>query len=208
MDVRYDFISEFGAEDGSRFLLLLERRPKWLLLLLYLRKKVRLSIKEAMELLGLSHTSLKKAIRYLSGRPDMDAKRSFIASTIYRPLISIEMLSYNEKFIILTEYGREFADKIIWFLKKIALNYGRIDVENELGIPLIEVRKYIRRKLGGLGVTDYDAYDERIIDWQRLVRRLSVKHPLLLRIMNTEVIDAIPVELWTPSKKYILYVVL
>jgi hypothetical protein len=207
MSTPIDFLSELGAEDGSRFMLLLERRPKWLLLLLHLRKRVRMSIREAMSTLKLRHESLRKALRYLTGIPDENAKKPFIASTRRHPLVSVEMLSYNEKFIVLTEYGWEFTNKVVRVLKKIALRYGRVDVESELGIPRIVMYQVLRRTFLDYGIEMKEEYEERIVDWQKLIRNLSVIYPLLVRIMEPEILEAIPVKVETTSGSYILYVI-
>lgn len=203
-----DFIAELGTENASRFILLLEKKPKWLLLVLYLRKKIRLSIREATRLLGIPYSSLKNAIRYLTGRPDREARRQFIATTLFRPLVAVEMLSYREKFLVLTEHGGEFADQVIRLLKRIALKYGRVNIEDELGIPKIEMMKYVAKVLRRHGITDYRGYEERIIDWNKLTRNLLSIYPLLLRVMNTEVIDAVPFEIEISGRKHILYVIL
>ena len=198
-----DIIRELGAEDGSRFVLLLEHRPKWLRLVLLLRWRVRLSIREAMRILKMRHASLKNAIRYLAGSPE-PGPRSFIASTLRHPLVAVEMLSYNEKFIVLTEYGREFADKVIRLLRRIALNYGAVDVEEELGVSRIELAEYIASKLD---MANSEEYVSRLVNWHKLVERLSREQPRLVDVMDPELIGAIPVEVETTSGRYILYLV-
>jgi len=201
-----DYLDELGAEDGSRFYILLESRPKWIKLLLLLRKRYRLSTREAMVALGLKHESLKRAIRYLAGLPDEKSLRPFVSTTRAKPLIHVEMISYNERYLILTEYGKEFADKIVRFLKKVALKYGSVRLD-ELGISVVEAESLIRRKLRDYGLRDVGSVGGNVIDWQKLQRLLALTNPLLLRVMDPNLLGFIPVEIETQSRKYLFYFV-
>jgi len=201
-----DYLEELGTEDGSKFYIMLENRPKWIKLLLLLRRRVRLSTREALKALNMKHDSLKRAIRYLAGLPDEKSSKMFVSTTRVKPLIHVEMISYNERYLILTEYGKEFVDKIVRFLKKVALRYGSLRLE-ELGISVIEAESLIRRKLAEYGVKDVKSIEDRIIDWQKLQRSLMLSNPMLLRIMEPTLLGFVPIEIETPSKKYLLYFV-
>lgn len=204
---KIDYLEELGAEDGSKFLIIAELRPKWMLLLLLLRKHVRLSVKTTMKMLGMSYSQLKRAIRYLSGVPDEKATRPFISTTRVKPLIYVEMISYNEKYLMLTEYGKEFVDKVLRFLKKISIMYGRAEPE-ELGISKVEFEATVRKKLVEIGVKDVEPYVSRVIDLRKLTRNLALVQPILLRILDPIVLGYIPVEIETASKtRVILYAV-
>jgi len=201
-----DFLDELGAEDGSRFYILLESRPRWIKLLLLLRRRVRLSTREALKELGMKYDSLRRAVRYLAGIPDERSKRIFISTTRAKPLIYVEMISYNEKYLILTEYGKEFADKVLRLLTKAALKYGSVRLE-DLGISTVEAESLIRRKLLEYGLKDVKNVEDRIISWQKLQKTLTLTNPLLLRVMEPGLLGFIPIDIETPTKKYSLYFV-
>jgi len=201
-----DYLEELGAEDGSRFYILLENRPKWIKLLLLLRRRVRLSVREALKALNMKHDSLKRAIRYLAGLPDEKSTKVFISSTRTKPLIHVEMISYNERYLVLTEYGKEFVDKVVRFLKKVALKYGSVKLE-DLGISVVEAESLIRKKLAEQGLRDVRNIEGRIIDWQKLQKALMLSNPLLLRVMEPPLLGFVQIEIETPSRKYSLYFV-
>jgi len=201
-----DYLEELGAEDGSRFCILLERRPKWIKLLLLLRRRYRLSIREAVKLLSMKHESLKRAIRYLAGLPDEKQYRPFISTTRVKPLIHVEMISYNEKYLVLTEYGKEFADKVAELLKKLALRYGSVRLE-DLGISPVEAESVIRRKLLSYGIRNVESAGDRLVDWQKLYKTLVLLNPLILRVLEPDLLGFIPVEIETPGRKLTLYYV-
>lgn len=204
--MRFDPVAEMGVVDGSRFKLLLERRPKWLLLLLYLRKRVMLGVREAQRLLGVKYGCLRSAIRYLAGVPEPGQTPP--PSTIHRPLVSVETLSPREKYIVLTEYGREFAEKATRLLKKIVLACGGVDVERELGVARVEVEERLRETLARHNLKPHRSLEDRIVDWERVVHSLTLTHPTLLKVLNTEVVDAVPFTVETPRGTRTLYVIL
>ena len=204
---KIDYLEELGAEDGSRFMLLAERKPKWILLLLLLRKHVRLSMRAARKMLSMNYNQLRKAVRYLSGMPDEKATRPFISTTRAKPLINVEMISYNEKYLVLTEYGKEFADKVILFLKRVALMYGRVSPE-DLGISRAEFEVVVARRLAEQGIKDVKTYIDRVVDWGKLARNLALTQPILLRVMDPGALGFIPIEIETASRtRYTLYLV-
>lgn len=201
-----DYLKMFGVKDGSRFVLLLEKRPKWLLLLLHLRKSVRLSFKEARNILKMDHSSLLRAIQYLGGISIKSRKREvgYITSMTSDPLIAVEALSYKEKYIVLTEYGRSFTDKIVDYLKDVVLTYGKVDVEKDLRLSWIEVVKVLQRSLPPN--VKPDDFLEKLVSIDKVVSKLANDSPRLLYILKPELIGLEPVEIITPMKKFRLFV--
>ena len=201
-----DYVALFGAKDGSRFAILLERRPKWLLLILYLRKYTRLSFKEARRLLNVDYSGLAKAVRYLACINPRDARRpGHAVSPVGDPFIAVEVLSQREKYLVLTEYGRSFAEKVIDYLKYVAVTHGYVDVEERLGVAKLFLFTELKRRLPEV---DVEKYERRVISLEELVSKLSVVNPRLIPLIKPEVIDAVPVEIVTPRRTYVLYVVL
>lgn len=200
-----DYIELFGAKDGSKFAILIERRPKWLLLVLYLRKRYKMSFREAMTILKMNYHRFIRALRYLAGVSFNKKQVGYVTSLTSEPLVAIEALSYNEKYVVLTESGRRFAEKVISYLKSVALEYGKVDVEDELGIPKIAVMTELRKSLPTIKA---EKYEDRIVSFDKLVANLSMVNPRLLAVIKPEVIDAYPIEIRTPSKKHVLYVIL
>jgi len=197
-----DFVGELGAEHGALFALLLERRPRWLLLLLYLRRRPGLTLREAQRLLGMRHGSLRRALRYLAGQPEPGSGRELLASTVGRPLVAVEMLGYGEKLLVLTERGREFADRVLELLRRVALELGRVDVEAELGVSRQEVERYAASAL-----RQPSGAADRVVDWQRLSEALPRLHPNLPAVLTPETLGAVPIEVETPSGRRTLYII-
>jgi len=201
-----DYIKVFGAKDGSRFAILLEREPKLLLLILYLRKRIRLSFGEVRKLLNVDYSWLAKAIRYLAGLDPKDTRRpGYVVSPVGEPFIAVEVLSRKEKYLVLTEYGRSFAEKVVDYLKHVAVSYGYVDVEKKLGVAKIFLLTELKKKLPEV---DVEKYEKRVISLEELISRLSVANPRLIPLMKPEIIDAVPIEIVTPRRTHVLYVVL
>lgn len=204
--VTIDYIKALGTKDGARFALLLEQRPKWLLLILYLRKYGKLSFGEVRKLLNLDYRAFTLAISYLAGLRPEDLKRTgYLTSPVGDPFIAVEVLTQREKYLVLTEYGRSFAEKVVDYLKYIAVKYGYVDVEKKFGVARIALLTELKKRFPEL---DVEKYEKRVISFEELISKLSTVDPQLITIMKAEVIDAIPVELVTPRKTYTLYLVL
>lgn len=177
----------FGPEDHALFVVLLEKRPKWILLLVHLYNKTVLNMSSAARDVGLKYESLKRAVRYLAG---VSAGRSGIpvSSTSIRPFIRVEEISKRDKFLMLTERGESFAESVINFVNEVVREYGRTDITRQ-GMSPTTVRAAIASKLKsrGFNIEDYDV--NTIILEDELLKRISVSAPLLLSIIKPEAYD-------------------
>lgn len=200
-------IKVMGTENAAKFIILAERRVKWLLLLLYLNRNLRLSIRQAMRLTGMSYDSLRHALRYLGGIPDPRTRRlgrrSLITSNTVEPLVSLEELSPNEKYIVLTQHGRRFVESIRNFIVYVALRYGTVDVRRDYAVTEASVIKQITEQ----GFEDPYKVLHRLVSWER-VRYFFVKRfPSALPILKPELYGFIEVRLRVGNTKIELYYV-
>lgn len=174
----------FGPEEHALFIILLEKRPKWILLLVYLYNKTVMNMSTAARSVGLKYESLKRAIRYLSG---VSAGRSGIpvSTTSIRPFIRLEEISKRDKFLMLTERGESFAESVIVFVNEVVRMYGRSDITKH-GISPSVVKAAIASKLKsrGLSIEDYDV--DTIVLEDEFIRRITASTPTLLSIVNPE----------------------
>lgn len=203
------YVKYLGVEDGTIFSILLEERPKWLVLVMLLRKKIKMKLREAKELTGMRHEQLRRAIGYLSGVNIKAGEKILSTSTRARPLIFVEELSARIKILGLTKYGAEFAEKVHRMLIDMASKLGAVNVEKDLGISSVMLRSLVEEKLEELGIRDVDPDSVIIIDLDRFLSRMAMYDPYLYRVIEyTEILDAVPIEIPTPAKKHVLYMLI
>ncbi|MEM1560158.1 MAG: hypothetical protein QXK24_00900 [Ignisphaera sp.] len=207
-----DYTTIFGIKEGIVVRMLIENRPKWLLLILYLRKFGAMTLSEIMSRLNIHYGSIKNAIKYLAG---VDLKTSTqITSHItplgVEPLLYVIRIPTKKKIVTLTDYGLQFSNKIVDYLKDIAIKLGSIDVEAKYGIPKIILLNELKQRFPNI---DKINLLTRLVSFDELIVKLAKTKPELVSLMRPELIDAIPIELEVAvdsrtSRKIYLYLVL
>lgn len=107
-------MSEGSVEDTHRVLYVLQHRPKWVLLLISLKRFGPLSRYRAMELLGISKGSLRSAIAFFS--------------TLAPPAVKTMKISKVEEAIILTDYGDRLATLGLRLVSAEVLKHARASI--------------------------------------------------------------------------------
>lgn len=201
-DINYLYMSVLGAREGMIVRTLVEERPKWVLLLLYLRKLGILGVSEAKRIVRISYDSLRSALKYLGG---VELGRNFspIAPAVtpigLEPAVKVIRTPGNRKMITLTEYGLGLASKVVDLLKRIALGYGAVDVERKYGIPRVIVMSEISSRFPG---GNPEILASKVVSLDELVINLSKSYPHALPLVRMDLIDAVPIELDIAVDRY------
>ncbi|MEM4583994.1 MAG: hypothetical protein QXV28_07000 [Ignisphaera sp.] len=174
--------------------MLIEDRPKWLLLVLYLRKLGAMTLSEAMSKVNIHYNSLKNAIKYLGG-VDIKSDTSPIISATplgIEPLIYVIRMPVRRKIIALTEYGIQFANRVVNYLKDVAIRMGGVDVESRYGIPKVVLLSELKRMFPD---ADQTKLMTRFVSFEELAIKLVKVKPELVMLMRPDLIDGVPIEL-------------
>lgn len=209
-----DYTSVFGQKEGLVVRTLIEERPKWVVLLLQLRKSGTMSVSEVKNAVKLSYRSLKTAVYYLGG---VNLGKGASATTVphitplgVSPIVSVIRIPGNKKYVTLTDYGEKFTARIVNYLKDVALRLGAVDVESEYGIPRVTLMSELSSKFPNV---DQGMLMSRFVSFESLAVALARTRPSLLAVMRPDLIDAIPVELEIAvdrrtTKRLLLYLLL
>ncbi|MEM1694359.1 MAG: hypothetical protein QXL19_08875 [Ignisphaera sp.] len=205
-----NYTSIFGIKEGIVIRMLVENRPKWLLLILYLRKFGAMTLSEIMSRLNIHYGSIKNAIKYLAGVDLKTPTLTHITPLGIEPILYVIRIPTKKKIVTLTDYGLQFSNKIVDYLKDIAIKLGSIDVEAKYGIPKIILLNELKQRFPNV---DKINLLTRLVSFDELIVKLAKTKPELVSLMRPELIDAIPIELEIAvdsrtSRKIYLYLVL
>lgn len=191
-----DYSKVFGHREGMIVRTLLEERPKWVVLLLQLRKSGSMTLSEARVSANISYKSLKTALRYLggssTGRGDCSSVLPAVTPLGVEPVLQVIRVPGNKKYITLTDYGERLVSRILEYLREVAIRLGRVDVESEYGIPRVVLLNELAIKFPG---ADETKLVERLVSFDSVVVQLARLKPSLLAVMRPELVDAVPVVL-------------
>lgn len=203
----------FSTKERGVVKVLLENKPKWIALLLYLKKKGVMSLREVRQEVKMSYTSLKRAIMYLGGIELGRGKTPMFQSPItplgIEPLISVIMVSHYKKYITLTDRGEQFAENLAVFLKSLITRYGYVDVERKYGVSMVYVYEELAKKLRNVP----ENIESRLVSYDELLYNLSTRDPRLIDVLRPEIVkpellDMVPIEISIAGRrKIILYLV-
>lgn len=209
-----DYVSVFGHREGLVVKTLVEERPKWILLLLQLRKSGSMTVSEAKRAVKLGYRSLRTAVYYLGGvslgRGASQAVASHATPLGIPPVLQVIRVPGNKKYLSLTDYGEQFASRLVGYLKDVAVRLGGVDVESEYGIPRVTLLSELSSRFPDV---DHNRLLSRFVSFDTLVASLARVNPQLLAVMRPELIDAVPVELEIAvdrrtTKRLMLYLLL
>lgn len=209
-----DYTSIFGMREGLVVKTLIEDRPKWVLLILCLRKYGTMTVSEARIRINLGYRSIKTALKYLSGvelgRREVLHPATPITPLGIEPIVYLIRMPGNKKLITLTEYGVQFANRIVNYLKDVAMRLGGVDIESKYGIPKVTLISELSSRFPNI---DQSKLLSRFVSFDELAINLAKARPSLLSVMRPDLIDAVPVELEIAvdrrtSKKLLLYLII
>jgi len=189
-----DYTSVFGIKEGIVVRMLVEDRPKWLLLILYLRKVGAMSLSEATSKVNIHYNSIRSAVRYLGGVDIRSHTPPAVSVTPLgtEPIVYVIRMPVRKKIIALTEYGTQFANRVVNYLKDVAVRVGGVDVESRYGIPKVVLVSELKRRFPD---ADQARLMTRFVSFDELTIKLVKVKPELVALMRPELIDAVPVEL-------------
>lgn len=189
-----DYTSVFGVKEGIVVRMLVEDRPKWLLLVLYLRKLGAMTLTEVSSRINIHYNSIRSAVRYLGGVDIKLHTPPTISVTPLgtEPIVYVIRMPVRKKIIALTEYGAQFANRVVNYLKDVAVRMGGVDVESRYGIPKVVLVSELKRRFPD---ADQVRLMTRFVSFDELAVKLVKVRPELVVLMRPELIDAVPVEL-------------
>lgn len=206
----------FSTRERSVIRVIVENRPKWISMLLYLRKNGVMTMRDLRSAVRMSYASLKRALYYLGGI-EVGKERGFayqppLTPLGIEPLVTLISLSPRKKYIALTEHGEEFTNNLVRYLKTLVRKYGSVDIESKYGIPRVYVVNELSKKVKSASERDV----ENIVSLDELYLNITRENPRLLQllrpdILRPELLDMVPLELTVVTgkgiKKLLLYLV-
>ncbi|MEM1693966.1 MAG: hypothetical protein QXE75_05020 [Sulfolobales archaeon] len=207
-----EYTSIFGVKEGVIVKMFVESRPKWLLLILYLRKLGAMTLSDISSRINIRYNGIRNAVKYLGGVDLRSPSPPPIPTTPLGidPIVYVIRMPPRKKIIVLTEYGEQFANRVVNYLKEVALRLGRVDVETRYGIPKVMLMTELKRRYPD---ADQVKLLTRFVSFDELIAKLIKVKPELVQVMRPELIDAVPIELEIATdvrtiKKVLLHLVL
>lgn len=205
----------FSTREKSVIRVVMENRPKWISMLLHLRKSGVMTMRDLRSLNRMSYASLKRALYYLGGI-EIGKEKGFayqppVTPLGIEPLVTVITLSPRKKYIALTERGEEFANKLANYLKTLVRKHGSVDIESKYGIPRVYVVNELSKKMKSVSER---VIEHNIVSLDELYVNIARENPRLLQLLRPDVVnllDLIPIELTVVTgkgiKKLIVYLV-